>query len=76
MAKQARPKMCREMEKDGSFRRAVKSQAETARQAMRDGRKAGMSFEEARDRALQEVYLPGEEEQPELGGPMSGAYWD
>ncbi len=67
--KEARPKMCRELEKDGQLVPMVVRAQERAAKVYYRARANGANHETADELANQEIFLPSEEEHPNLGDP-------
>ena len=68
--KDARPKMCRELEKNNELVPAVVKAQERAAKVYYQARKNGANHETADELANQEIFLPSEEEHPNLGDPL------
>ncbi len=62
-----RPKMCKGYGKTSELHKAVRAQAEAALAYVAQGIRSGMHWWEAWDLVRGEIFLPDEEEVPELG---------
>ena len=70
----ARPKLVKELKRSGTFYQTLKNRSEKAVEMAAMLRNQGLDPYQAEELALENLFLPQEDLQPILGGPVKTAY--